>query len=104
MKAAAAPSAEVVEDVWALLDWPQGVMVFLATPLGRVAEEVSRYFDRALVVDGEILRDRRITAWYQGDSFQEVAESLCLVAEAVCRMEGDGVAMEPGVGGGGGVR
>jgi transmembrane sensor len=101
MNEASAPVAEVAEDVWSLLDWPDGMLVFQATPLAQVAQEVARYFNRSLAVSGETLRGRRVTAWFQGDPFEEVAEALCLVAEAVCRLEGTGVAMEPGVDGGG---
>jgi transmembrane sensor len=97
MRGAGAPTSEAVEDARALLDWPEGIMVFHGTPLVEVAEEVSRHYGRALVVSGEPLGARRITAWFQGDPFEETAESLCLVAEAVCRMEGDGVRMDPGI-------
>ena len=38
MREAAPPVAQVAEDVWALLDWPGGILVFQSTPLARVAE------------------------------------------------------------------
>jgi transmembrane sensor len=95
------PTSEAVDDPRALLDWPDGIMVFHGTPLQDVAEEVSRHYGRALAVSGEALGARRITAWFPGDPFEEIAESLCLVAQAVCRVEGDGVQMEPGIGDGG---
>jgi transmembrane sensor len=101
MRRAGAPTSEAVEDARALLDWPEGIMVFHGTPLVEVAEEVSRHYGRALAVSGEPLGARRITAWFQGDPFEETAESLCLVVEAVCRVEGDGVRMDPGIEDGG---
>lgn len=101
MREAGVPTYEAVEDARALLDWPEGIMVFHGTPLVEVAEEVSRHYGRTLVVSGQALEARRITAWFQGDPFEETAESLCLVAGAVCRVEGDGVRMDPGIGDGG---
>lgn len=94
-----APALQATDDVWALLDWPEGLLVFHATPLSQVAREVARHYDRPVTVSGDALGGRRITAWFQADPFEEVIESLCLVAEAGCRQVGDGVAMEP-VGGG----
>lgn len=101
MTPAGALTSEAVEDVRALLDWPGGILVFHGTPLDRVAEEISRQYGRNLEIHGEVLGSRRITAWFQSDPFEEIAESLCLVAQAVCRMVDDGVRMDPGIGDGG---
>ncbi|MFC1660355.1 FecR domain-containing protein [Gemmatimonadota bacterium] len=101
MRAGEPPSSEVADDVYALLDWTDGVLVFHGTPLGQVAREVSRHYGRSLAVAGEVLGGRRITAWFQGDPFEEIAEALCQVAEAVCRIEGSGVQMDPGIDRGG---
>ncbi|MGW8268465.1 MAG: FecR family protein, partial [Longimicrobiales bacterium] len=87
------PLAEVVEDPWRLLDWPDGILVFQETPLSRVAEEVSRHFGRPIVVPDPALGSRRITAWFQGESFDEVAEALCLVVDASCSQGESGVTM-----------
>jgi len=84
MRPGEAPVAEAVEDPWSLLDWPEGILVFQETPLSQVAEEVSQHFGRPIVVSGPELGSRRITAWFQGESFDEVAESLCLVVDAFC--------------------
>jgi transmembrane sensor len=90
----APPAATTPEDIYALLDWPDGTLVFQSTPLKAVAGEVTRFFGRPLVVTGAAMEGRRITAWFQGESFDEVAEALCQAAGAVCRGEGGGVAME----------
>lgn len=94
-----APTVRSANDVWALLEWPGGLLVFQATPLSEVVQEVGRHYGRPVTITGVELGERRITAWFQSDPFEEVIESLCLVAEAGCRQVGEGVAMEP-VGGG----
>jgi len=96
------PEAMEVDDVFAFLNWPEGTMVYQATPLAQVVEEVSRHYGRTLSVDGSDLSRRRVTAWFQGESFEAVTESLCIVTEAVCQTEGGGVTM--GMGGSGGMR
>ncbi len=94
-----APVAEEVDDVFALMSWPEGILVFQATPLSQVAVEVSRHFGRTIRINGSSLSSRRVTAWFEGESFEAVAESLCVVTEAACQSEGGGVTM--GMGGGG---
>ena len=96
-----APRIEPVEDVYGLLDWPEGFLMFQRTPLSQVAAEVSRQFQRPLVVTGEELGDRRITAWFQNEGFEEVAQSLCLVAGALCQVSGSGISISPGTESGG---
>jgi transmembrane sensor len=91
-----APRSEIPDDVYSLLNWPGGVLVFQGTPLGQAAEEVSRHFGRALVVTGERLKARRISAWFDGETFDEIAESLCVVAGAECTLSDSGVVMRLG--------
>jgi len=88
-----APRSEISDDVYSLLDWPGGVLVFQGTPLGQVAEEVSHHFGRPLVVSGERLGARRISAWFDGEDFDEIAESLCVVAGAECTLSDSTVVM-----------
>jgi transmembrane sensor len=96
MQPGESPVAETVEDPWSLLDWPDGILVFQGTPLSEVAEEVSRHFGRPVFVSGPELGTRRITAWFQGESFEEVAEALCLVVGASCSQEESGMAIRAG--------
>lgn len=99
MSMASPPTSQVVENVYSLLDWPGGVLVFQGTALEQVAQEVSRFYGRTLRVVGGELSSRRVTASFQGESFEEAAESLCLVTQAECRAEGTGVTMHlPGEG------
>jgi transmembrane sensor len=90
-----APAMEVPEDIWALLDWSEGVLVFQDTPLADVAREVSRHFRRPFTVSDPELGNRRITAWFQVEPFHEVVESICMVVDATCATDGDGVVAAP---------
>jgi transmembrane sensor len=96
MKEGEEPMVEEVEDALSLLDWEDGALLFQATPLTDVAAEVSRHYGRPLRIQGSELGRRRVTAWFQGEPFEAVAESICVVTEAVCRTEGESVTMELG--------
>jgi transmembrane sensor len=100
MAAGASPEVSAEDDVFALLDWAQGALVFQATPLANVVEEVSRHYGRQIILSDADLSRRRVTAWFQGEPFEAVAESLCMVTEATCEIEEDRVTM--GMGGRGG--
>jgi transmembrane sensor len=100
MGAREVPTAMEVDDVFALMSWPEGILVFQATPLAQVAEEVARHYGRTLRIDDPGLSQRRVTAWFQGETFEAITESLCMVTEAVCRTEAGSVTMEMGGGGG----
>jgi transmembrane sensor len=94
------PRIQKVADLYSLLDWPEGTLIFQGTPLSQVAAEISRHFDRQLRVDSPELSQRRVTAWFQGEPFEAVVESVCLVTEALCRPSEGGFAMEMGGTGG----
>lgn len=87
------PEVAEVADVHSLLHWPEGTLVFQGSALSEVALEVSRHFGRPLEITGEDLGNRLISAWFGSETFEEVAESLCLVLQAECRPEGTGVRM-----------
>jgi transmembrane sensor len=89
------PLIRAVDDVYAFLDWPQGTLVFHATPLNQVVEEVARHYGREIHLEGPELSLRRVTAWFQGEGFEAVAESLCMVTEAVCQTEEGTLTMAP---------
>jgi transmembrane sensor len=72
------------EDVWDLLDWNGGLMLFQDTPLGQVAEEVERRFGRQVRIGDDALSRRRITAWFGDESLEEVISAVCLVAGVRC--------------------
>jgi transmembrane sensor len=86
----AAPSVRSVEDVYALLDWPGGLLVFQGTPLFRAAEEISRHFGRTVEIRGEELRELRVTAEFGEEAFEEVVQALCDVSGAGCSLTDSG--------------
>lgn len=73
-------------DVWSVLEWPNGLLIFEATPLSRVAEELSRYFRRDVTVVGDTIRELRITAWFEDESMEEVVSAVCVVAAVPCEV------------------
>lgn len=77
-------SVEHPEDIYDLLDWPNGVLLFQATPLHRVAGEVARRFGRVVTVEGAAVRSRRISAWFTSESFEEVVGAICQAAGVPC--------------------
>jgi len=80
----AAPRVVAAEDVWPILDWPGGVLMFQETPLSQVMWEIGRRFGKEpQIVDEEIGR-RRITAWFADETLQEVIAAVCHIAGARC--------------------
>jgi transmembrane sensor len=80
----AAPSEPEAVDVWELLDWPQGLLIFQATPLRQAFAEVGAAFDRPVVISDSVLADRSVTAWFESESLEEVVTTLCQVVGARC--------------------
>ncbi len=80
------------EDVWTLLEWPAGLLLFQATPLREVAGEIGRHFGRPVEVDSTVAR-RRVTAWFEDESLDEVVSAVCLVAGVKCEVRAARVRM-----------
>ncbi len=69
--------------------WQKGVLVFHDEPLGRVIEEVNRYWPGWIVVTNEILRNRLVTARFKLDRLEDVITQVRLVFHAnVTRLPG----------------
>jgi transmembrane sensor len=80
----APPTALQVDDARGLLRWPGGVLVFQATPLSRVAEDVARHFGRAVTVEDAGIGSRTLTGWFGPETFEEVLESVCEATGITC--------------------
>lgn len=89
------PTVEPTADIYALLDWPQGVMLFQATPLAEVAREVERRFGRTVEVRGDELRSVRISGTLEEESFEATVLALCQTAGAQCALTDAGARIEP---------
>jgi transmembrane sensor len=89
------PTVEPAGDIYALLDWPQGVMLFQATPLAEVAREVERRFGRTVQVMGDELRSVRISGTLEEESFEATVLALCQTAGAECSLTDAGARIQP---------
>ena len=84
-------SVETVENVYDLLDWPGGILLFQSTLLPQVMEEVSSHFGVTVRLDDPALTRRTVTAWFGDETLDEVVESICLLVQAECDIDADEV-------------
>lgn len=103
MAGGAAPRSAAADDVYAFLDWPDGLLVYRGTPLVDVAAEVTRRFGRVVRVEDDGLRARRVSGAFSDTAFDAMVESLCVVTGAECVPDGTDMVMRL-VGGGEGER
>ena len=95
----ATPTAVPVEDPLSLLDWPGGLLVFHDTPLGHVAREVQRHFQLPVKLESATSSATRVSASFEeGESFQEVVETLCSITRSLCRIWADSAVVGPPTG------
>jgi transmembrane sensor len=80
-----APSSPEEVDVWRLLEWPGGLLIYQATPLDQVVKEVGAFFDRPIILRNAQLSKMRVTAWFEDQSFEEVLTTICAVVGVDCR-------------------
>lgn len=73
-------------DVWDLLEWADGLLIFEGTPLSEVADELGRHFGRNVIIEDETLRQVRITAWFEDEPIEGVVSAVCLLAVADCEV------------------
>ena len=85
---------ETPDDIYGLLDWPSGILLFQGTPLSQVALEVEWRFGRPVEVRGEELRSLRISGTFEEESFEQVVVALCETVGARCALDENGVSME----------
>jgi len=83
------PEVATVEDVWALLDWPSGLLAFQRTPLGDVAGQLERHFGVDVRIEDSVVAARRVTGSFRDDSLDEVVGAVCAVTGIRCEREGD---------------
>jgi transmembrane sensor len=84
---AGAPSQPEYVDVWQLLDWPQGLLIFQATPLHRALQEVAARFGTQLVITDSTVARRTITAWFEDEPMEEVVATICQAVGASCTVD-----------------
>ena len=79
-----APESPRGADVWDLLDWSGGLLIFQTTPLARVMEEVSAHFGVSVNLRDSVLASRTVTAWFEDETVEEVVGTVCQVVGASC--------------------
>lgn len=82
--AAGGPSEPESVDVWQLLDWPEGLLIFQATPLQQALEEVAAAFAMPVVIGDSALARRSVTAWFEDEPVEEVVTTICQAVGARC--------------------
>jgi hypothetical protein len=91
----APPTVETGADIYALFDWPGGVMLYQATPLAEAARDVERRFGRTVDVVTEELRGIRVSGTLEDERFEEAVVSLCQTAGADCVLTDSGARIQP---------
>lgn len=92
----AAPTAAGVDDVHALLEWPDGLLIFHGTPLATVANEITRHFGLDVEIADEALGGLRVTASFEEESFEEVVVAICEALGARCSLDSGGARVRAG--------
>lgn len=82
----AAPTAPAPVDVWSLLEWPAGLLIFQATPLSEALDEVGRHFGVPVTIANDELARRSVTAWFENEPLGEVVGTICAVVGAACEV------------------
>lgn len=85
------PATEMVEDVYQHLEWLGDAVVFSATPLERVVEELERQYGAEITIADSALRELAVTAAFTGRPIEEVIVVICEAISAECDVEGDGI-------------
>jgi transmembrane sensor len=66
-----------------LLDWLNYSLMFQATPLEQVADEIRRRYKVSVDLDSTLAK-RTVTAWFTNQSLEEVVTITCRVVGATC--------------------
>lgn len=80
-------AVSTVENVYSLLDWMGGALVFQATPLAAVATEIERRYGIDITIEDSSLLDLTVTASFTGQQPEQVVGILCRVLSTACDLE-----------------
>lgn len=89
-----APTVVAVEDVNDFIGWVDGLLVFQATPLDRVARELSERYGVEVEIQDEELGRREVTAWLRQQSFDAALTAVCGAVGAICTIGPEGATMQ----------
>jgi transmembrane sensor len=76
-------------DVYAMLGWMEGTLMFNATPLPRVADEIAHRFGVHVEIDSAV-KGHTVTAVFTNRRLSEVLDVVCNVVDAKCEVSRDG--------------
>lgn len=88
------PSDPQDADVWEMLDWRDGLLIFHATPLAQVMAEVEEQFGIPFIIRDTSIARRSVTAWFEDEPLEDVVSVICQVVGAHCVL-GDTVEVRP---------
>ncbi|MEJ2206350.1 MAG: FecR domain-containing protein [Gemmatimonadota bacterium] len=83
------PRVADADDVWALLDWPGGLLAFQHTSLGDVAEQLEHHFGVDVRIGDPAVAGRSVTGSFQDEALEEVVDAVCTVTGIRCEQRGD---------------
>jgi ferric-dicitrate binding protein FerR (iron transport regulator) len=87
----APPTKITVTDVYEQLDWMGNALVFQRTPLHRVAKEIERQFDIAVIVEAQELFETTVSVTFTDEELDDVIMVVCEIVGALCLIENDRV-------------
>jgi transmembrane sensor len=77
-------STDSPKELWAMLDWPGGLLAFQNTPLIDVAVQLELQFGVPVRVGDEKAAQLRLTGSFQDTTAKEVATAVCAVTGIPC--------------------
>ncbi|MGD8321945.1 MAG: FecR domain-containing protein [Gemmatimonadota bacterium] len=86
-----APTVKTVDDVWALLDWPDALLAFQQTPLVGIAAQLTARFGVPVVIGDSSVVDRRVTGSFGDESLDDIVSAVCAVTAVRCEHRGAAV-------------
>jgi transmembrane sensor len=74
-------------NVWEVLEWRAGLLIFHDTPLGDVVAEVGAFFDVEFSFADSTLAHRVVTAWFENEPFEDVVGTICQAVGVRCTLD-----------------
>ncbi len=83
-----------IPNLSGLTDWVGDFLAFQDTPLEDAIGEIEQKYSVEITTTDEHLKARTITAWFAGDTLEEVMEVVCIIASAECVIDGSQVTID----------
>ncbi|MGE0555066.1 MAG: FecR family protein [Gemmatimonadales bacterium] len=94
-RAGGAPNVMTVENIYDLLRFPGGLLVYQTMPLTAVARELEYHFRVRITIADSGLARREFTGSFANESFDEVLTSICRAVGADCSVSDDRAVIAP---------